>query len=116
MIGLNENALRTNQDGLENKVSIHRAALSPTSGPHCKDNRTTKAECWEQQELHSKSVSNEGRSGTEDSYVLDKIIRHIGFGPCSRYVVSQYWYGKTNDTAKPPTTYRSTLATSTGGD
>lgn len=78
--GISKNILHTNQDGLENTVSIDQAALSPISRRHCADTRTAEAERQECQKPRSESHFDEGRSSTERAYVTDTIVRHIKFG------------------------------------
>lgn len=41
---VNKNTLRMYKDRLKNTVSIHPAAMSPTSRNHCDDNQTAAAE------------------------------------------------------------------------
>lgn len=84
---LNKSTLRTNQDGLESTVSIHQTILNPTLRRHCDGNQTAEAQDAKEQIPCSETDSDEGRSSTNNTYVVSKIVRHIGFGPRPSYVV-----------------------------
>lgn len=87
MTGVNENTRRINQDGWENRVSIHRATWNPTLRRHCDEDRTAEADGLDAQETRSENDSDNDRDGT---FFVDKIVRHIDSGPSLRYMVK--WY------------------------
>lgn len=83
---------------------------------HCDENRTAEANRSMEQEPRSEIYSNEGRTSTDDTYVVGNIMRHIGSGPHLHDVVRSYEYSKADDTVKqpPPTTFPNTLLGPTG--
>lgn len=38
----------------------------------------------------------------DNTFVVNRIVGHIGSGPRLRYVVQTYGYGKADDTTEPP--------------
>lgn len=87
VIGVDEDTFPIKQDGLVNIVSIHPASLSPMSGLHCDDIRVTEVEILKEKERHSDKNSDEGYNGTENTYVVDKIVLHVSLGSRLRYFV-----------------------------
>lgn len=82
-----ENTLGTNPLRMENTVSIHRAALGPSS-PHYCDNIQTAEAGLEEREPRSENYFDRRRNGTDSTYVLDNALPHIGY----RTISGIWWY------------------------
>lgn len=111
VISVKGSALQVLQDGMENKAFMLREALSTTSWHHCNETKgSTK------HKLLSETDFNEGRSGTDSLYVVDKIVRHIRSWHRVRYGVGWQRYCMAKYTAKSTKIYLSISSTRTGGD
>lgn len=101
MTGVNDNALQILKDGLENTVSIHRATLSPISRHQYDDDSADKKEHSGAEEPSSNTKTDEQRGGDNNTYAVERIVRHVGSGSHVRYVVQWYGYSKADDTTEP---------------
>lgn len=90
--------------------SIHWETLNPISKCHCSDNQAEKNKVSSENKSPSENDSDEGLHSEENSYVVDKIVPHIGF--CSRlqHVAQWYGYSKVEILQNYSTKYRNTLS------
>lgn len=82
-----DNTVQTVQNGFENKTSIQRITLSPIPRHHYDDDPAERSKHCSKEETHSDGKADEHREEDEQTYVADKIVRHVGSGPRLRYVV-----------------------------
>lgn len=87
MFSVLKRTLQILQDRLENTVSIHRATLSPTSRRHYDE-----AKDFMEREQRSETDSDECCNGTDNGFVVDVIVRHIGSGPRLGCALRRYGY------------------------
>lgn len=81
MIAILDNTLQIIQDLLENTVSVHLESLGPTSRRHFHQNSVEKTESSSDEELRSEKLFEELRDSTDNTYLVNKVVRHIGSGP-----------------------------------
>lgn len=79
---------------------MHGAALSPMSRRHCDEDRIDEENGLKKQDPRWETGSDEGRAGTDNTYVATRIVRHNGFGSRLRYVLRLYGYSNADDTAR----------------
>lgn len=104
IMGVNDNTVRIVQDGLENTVSVYRATLAPSSRRYC-DRAYREQQRKENSSAGEKSCleinMEESHHKADSLYVVDQIVRHIGYRTQLKYVVRWYGYTKADDITKP---------------
>lgn len=89
VVVINDTTLRMLQDVLKSTFSIHRATLASNSKRYCNRLDADQKDLT-REESRSETDPEESRQNAEDLYVLDKIVRHLGWGSQLKYVLK--WY------------------------
>lgn len=101
MIGVNDSTLEILQDRLENTITILRVILRHTSRRHYDDNPADRTEYYIEEEPYSERETEGNWREGDNTYLVGKIVQHVGSGFRLRNVLQKYGYSKAGNTAKP---------------